>query len=93
MLALQQPSSASLASPPADAREDSTFPLWPSEPPNQVGAVDEQASAGRWRDGIREHLGQCLTLQVEICAGIAHRRVQSSMTEPLADRREVDPPP
>jgi hypothetical protein len=64
--------------------------LHPPQPPHQISAIDEQSTATGRCQCIREHLCERLPLEIEIRAGVAHRRVQSSVAEPLTDCREVD---
>jgi hypothetical protein len=61
----------------------------PTQPADEIPAVILEASAAWWRKGIREHLGDRLALEVDVGPGVAHRRVQAGMAEPLADRGEV----
>src|SRR5580693_4300391 len=42
------------------------------------------------RQNLGKDLRQCLPLQIDIRAGIAHRRVQAGVAEPLTDCGEVD---
>src|SRR5664280_162152 len=44
-----------------------------------------------WRcQNLWKDLRQGLPFQIDVRAGIAHRRVQAGMTEPLADRGKVN---
>jgi len=48
-----------------------------------------EASTARWRQGVGEHLGNGLALQVDVGPRVTHRRVQAGMPQPLADGGEV----
>ena len=73
------------------ARENPSFPyLQSTHPTRQVGTVEKEPPAGRRRNGIREGLRKGPALQINICAGVAHGRVEAGVAEPLTDRREIN---
>jgi hypothetical protein len=64
--------------------------LQSAHPTDQVGTVEKEPPAGRRRDGIREGLRKGPALQINICAGVSHGRVEPGVPEPLTDRGEIN---
>jgi len=63
--------------------------LQPTQPIAKVIGVEQHMCLGVGRQDVREYLRQRLPLQVKVRTRIAHRRVQTRVSEPLTDRREV----
>lgn len=61
-----------------------------AQPPGDILPPEDEGSAFRWRQYLREDLGESLSLQINIGARISHSGIQTGMPEPLADRDEVD---
>jgi hypothetical protein len=64
--------------------------LQSTHPTHEVGAVEQEPPTGRRRNGIREGLRKGPALQINICAGVSHGRVEASVTEPLTDCGEIN---
>lgn len=60
-----------------------------TQPANQVSTVQDECSTSWRREDFWEHLRECLTFEIDIGTRIAHRGIQASVAEPLADSREV----
>jgi hypothetical protein len=61
-----------------------------AQPAGDVLIPENEGSALRWSQYLREDLGKGLPLQIDVGPRISHSGVQAGMPEPLADRGEVD---